>query len=158
MKINPQWLNRKMAQDGTTSIVWDRMTTSEVSRSQSMPSAVNPGQRVTERAKKSLYSHGDQEHGERLKVSEVAVAKWMLVLENAQTFLGVPPWPIGEMRTKGVSEPRLTVTFWRHNRRQYGSPLNLSLSTSSAKMLSKPHGIPNNYKSLLNNVVTDNLG
>lgn len=158
MKINPQWLNRKMAQDGTTSIVWDRMTTSEVSRSQSMPSAVNPGQRVTERAKKSLYSHGDQEHGERLKVSEVAVAKWMLVSENAQTFLGVPPWPIGEMRTKGVSEPRLTVTFWRHNRRQYGSPLNLSLSTSSAKMLSKPHGIPNNYKSLLNNVVTDNLG
>lgn len=80
-----------MAQDGMTSIVCDRMTTPEVSRLQSMPSAVNPGQRVTERAKKSLYSHGDPGHGERLKVSEVAVAERMLVSENAQTFLGVPP-------------------------------------------------------------------
>lgn len=52
-----------------------------------MPSAVNPGQRVTERAKKSLYSHGDPGHGERLKVSEVAVAERMLVSENA-TALG----------------------------------------------------------------------
>lgn len=67
------------------------MATPEVSRSQSMPSAANPGQRVTERAKKFLYNHGEPEHGERLKVSEVAVAERMLVSENAQTFLGVPP-------------------------------------------------------------------
>lgn len=80
-----------MVQNGTTSIVCDRMTTPEVSRSQSKPSAANPGQRETERAKKSLYSHGEPEHGERLKVSEVAVAERMLVSENAQTFLGVPP-------------------------------------------------------------------
>ena len=80
-----------MVQNGTTSIVCDRMTTPEVSQSQSMPSAVNPGQRVTERAKKSLYSHGDPGHGERLKFSEAAIAERMLVLENAQTFLGVPP-------------------------------------------------------------------
>lgn len=40
-----------MVQNGTTSIVCDRMTTQEVSRSQSMPSADNPGQRVIERAK-----------------------------------------------------------------------------------------------------------
>lgn len=80
-----------MVQNGTASIVCDRMTTSEVSRSQSMPSAANPGQRVTERAKNSLYSHGDLERGERLKFSEVAVAERMLVSENAQTILGVPP-------------------------------------------------------------------
>lgn len=80
-----------MVQNGTTSIVCDRMTTQEISQSQSMPSTANPGQRVTERSKKSLYSHGDPEHGERLKVSEVAVAERMLVSENAQTFLGVPP-------------------------------------------------------------------
>lgn len=80
-----------MVQNGTTSIVCDRMTMQEISRSQSMPSDVNPGQRVTERAKKSLYSRGDPEHGERLKFSEVAVAERMLVSENAQTFLGVPP-------------------------------------------------------------------
>lgn len=80
-----------MVQDGSTSIVCDRMTTPEVSLSQSMPSAVNPGQRVTVRAKKSLYSHGEPEHGERLKFSEVAVAERMLVSENAQTFLGVKP-------------------------------------------------------------------
>lgn len=56
-----------------------------------MPSDANPGQRVTEWAIKFLYSHGDPEHGERLKVSEVAVAERMLVSENAQTFLGVSP-------------------------------------------------------------------
>lgn len=80
-----------MVQNGTTSIVCVRMMTQEISRSQSMPSAANPGQRVTEWAKKSFFSHGDPEHGERLKVSEVAVAERMLVLENAQTFLGVKP-------------------------------------------------------------------
>ena len=52
-----------MAQNGTTSIVCDRMTTQEISRSQSMPSAANPGQRVTERAIKSLFGNGDQEYG-----------------------------------------------------------------------------------------------
>lgn len=80
-----------MVQNGTTSIVCERMTTPEVSRSQSMPSAANPGRRVIERAKKSFLSQGDPEHGERLKFSEVAVAERMLVSENAQTFLGVPP-------------------------------------------------------------------
>lgn len=30
---------------------------------QSMPSADNPGQRVTERAIKSFFGNGDQEHG-----------------------------------------------------------------------------------------------
>ncbi len=43
-----------MVQNGTTSIVCDRMMTQEISRSQSMPSAANPGQRVTEWAKKSF--------------------------------------------------------------------------------------------------------
>lgn len=80
-----------MVQNGTTSIVCNRMTTQEISRSQSMPSAANPGQRVIERAKKSLLSHGDPEHGERLKFSEAAIAERMLVSENAQTFPGVPP-------------------------------------------------------------------
>lgn len=63
-----------MVQNGKTCIVSDRMTTPEVSRSQSMPSAAIPGQRVIGRAKKSLYNHGEPEHGERLKVSEAAVA------------------------------------------------------------------------------------
>lgn len=40
-----------MVLTGTTSLVCDRMTTEEVSRSQSMPSAAIPGQRVIERAK-----------------------------------------------------------------------------------------------------------
>lgn len=40
-----------MVQNGTTSIVCDRMMTQEISRTQSMPSAAIPGQRVIERAK-----------------------------------------------------------------------------------------------------------
>lgn len=49
-----------MVPNGTTSIVCDRMTAQEVSRSQSMPSAAIPGPRVIGRAKNSLLSHGDQ--------------------------------------------------------------------------------------------------
>lgn len=39
-----------MVQNGTTSIVCDRMMTQEISLTQSMPSAAIPGQRVIERA------------------------------------------------------------------------------------------------------------
>lgn len=52
-----------MVQNGTTSIVCDWMTTQKISRSQSMPSAATPGQRVTERAKNSLCRNGDKGHG-----------------------------------------------------------------------------------------------
>lgn len=43
-----------MVQNGTTTIVCDKMTTPEVSRSQSMPSAAISGQRVIGRANNSL--------------------------------------------------------------------------------------------------------
>ena len=48
---SPNGLIERMVQNGTTSIVCDRMMTQGISRSQSMPSVANPGQRVIKRAK-----------------------------------------------------------------------------------------------------------
>lgn len=78
-----------------------------------MPSGDNHGQRVTERAIKSLFGNGDQEHGGTAISLQVKAASPMPSTE-ALPFLGVPPLPIGEMRTKGVSELLFTVTFRRH--------------------------------------------
>lgn len=92
-----------------TSIVCEGQPTQEDCPSLSMPSVAVSKRQVRERSEKSLYSNGDKNTDERQRVSEVKAASPMLTSE-ALPVIGVPPVPIGAMRSMGVSGSS-TVTF-----------------------------------------------
>lgn len=86
----------------TTSIVCDGQPTQEDCTSQSMPSVAASKRQVRERSEKSFHSNGDKNTDGRHKVSEEKAASPMLTSE-ALPVIGVPPVPIGERRSMGVS-------------------------------------------------------
>ena len=74
-----------------------------------MPSVAVSKRQERGRSVKSFHSNGDKNTDERQIVSEVKAASPMLTSE-ALPVIGVPPVPIGVMRSGGVSGSS-TVTF-----------------------------------------------
>ena len=67
---------------------------------------------------KVLISNGDKNTDERQIVSEVVKAASPMLTSEALPVIGVPPVPIGAMRSGGVSGSS-TLTFRRHPAANY---------------------------------------